>query len=162
MMVCMFPPLIFLSTPSARRATNFHVTLRCCFKFLSTPSARRATSLSCYCKRRPGYFYPRPPRGGRRDPRCELPKVRNFYPRPPRGGRRRNSLSGCSTSRFLSTPSARRATSHSRFIITFSRRFLSTPSARRATLTKEGVIAAVKISIHALREEGDTKAPTSP
>ena len=35
-------------------------------------------------------------------------------------------------------------------------KFLSTPSARRATLFKGRVILhAVKISIHALREEGD-------
>ena len=34
--------------------------------FLSTPSARRATRASGRCCSRPGYFYPRPPRGGRR------------------------------------------------------------------------------------------------
>ena len=55
-----------------------------------------------------------------------------FYPRPPRGGRQSASTS-------WSTPS----------------RFLSTPSARRATDELYDERAAVVISIHALREEGD-------
>ena len=33
--------------------------------------------------------------------------------------------------------------------------FLSTPSARRATTCGVGAVVAVEISIHALREEGD-------
>ena len=41
---CFFPPkIIFLSTPSARRATRYQGTLTKNTKFLSTPSARRAT-----------------------------------------------------------------------------------------------------------------------
>ena len=35
-------------------------------KFLSTPSARRATSAVVFNFRLISYFYPRPPRGGRR------------------------------------------------------------------------------------------------
>ena len=58
------------------------------FEFLSTPSARRAT-------RRNG----RPVRPGT-----------YFYPRPPRGGRRITKAKNTSKKRFLSTPSARRAT----------------------------------------------------
>ena len=81
--------LEFLSTPSARRATFQHryqerVTLISIHalreegdaldyaakikhaQFLSTPSARRATWKSCSSVWRTGYFYPRPPRGGRR------------------------------------------------------------------------------------------------
>ena len=59
----------------------------------------------------PSYFYPRPPRGGRphwrrRDVRPE----HNFYPRPPRGGRRDGTPVTTSNKKFLSTPSARRAT----------------------------------------------------
>ena len=44
-------------------------------KFLSTPSARRATSLRTRSRRPAVYFYPRPPRGGRRCPggRSSLP-----------------------------------------------------------------------------------------
>ena len=57
--------------------------------FLSTPSARRATTNIhsdewLYCN-----FYPRPPRGGR--PADTVPALaahrKHFYPRPPRGGR---------------------------------------------------------------------------
>ena len=60
---------------------------------------------------------------------------------------------------FLSTPSARRATSSS-FTSKFTSEFLSTPSARRATRGDSGFDTSVKISIHALREEGDL--PTVP
>ena len=55
---------------------------------------------------------------------------------------------------FLSTPSARRATK----VLDAAdniKQFLSTPSARRATELKDLIKGAVKISIHALREEGD-------
>ena len=57
------------------------------------------------------YFYPRPPRGGR--PRGVRPasKGSDFYPRPPRGGRLGGAPCPSSTASFLSTPSARRATS---------------------------------------------------
>ena len=57
----------------------------------------------------------------------------NFYPRPPRGGRHR-------------------AADHPPALIIF----LSTPSARRATVAQYVRFPiVVKISIHALREEGD-------
>ena len=55
---------------------------------------------------------------------------------------------------FLSTPSARRATTW-RPLISQGERFLSTPSARRATGGAKDSTDAVQISIHALREEGD-------
>ena len=56
--------------------------------------------------------------------------------------------------RFLSTPSARRATFAGRlFISAFV--FLSTPSARRATREPAAGLREPAISIHALREEGD-------
>ena len=38
-----FKHFLFLSTPSARRATRLHTARHECWKFLSTPSARRAT-----------------------------------------------------------------------------------------------------------------------
>ena len=56
----------------------------------------------------------------------------NFYPRPPRGGRR---PSGSPWTWFI--------------------RFLSTPSARRATDQQAEIDSYLEISIHALREEGD-------
>ena len=55
----------FLSTPSARRATDDGADRVVQTKFLSTPSARRATWTCRPCCRPGGYFYPRPPRGGR-------------------------------------------------------------------------------------------------
>ena len=57
-------------------------------QFLSTPSARRAT----------------------RWPRLPTTASGYFYPRPPRGGRHRKPLRGVLCIQFLSTPSARRAT----------------------------------------------------
>ena len=67
----------------------------------------------------PGYgflvrdnFYPRPPRGGRPALWTQRLAPRYyFYPRPPRGGRHARSFCQIRFSRFLSTPSARRATS---------------------------------------------------
>ena len=58
------------------------------FLFLPTPSARRATAgMSTRCAAT-AYFYPRPPRGGRRSPPPSPARGRRyFYPRPPRGGR---------------------------------------------------------------------------
>ena len=83
-----------------------------------------------------------------------LPFSSDFYPRPPRGGRPIVLASGDLLAIFLSTPSARRATRRlpaSAPIIGF----LSTPSARRATYVPANVVFQEKISIHALREEGD-------
>ena len=57
---------------------------------------------------------------------------------------------------FLSTPSARRATTRF-FKRDSTKAFLSTPSARRATNTLFFRYKRFTISIHALREEGDSK-----
>ena len=59
-------PRSFLSTPSARRATSASLPCRSPARFLSTPSARRATRASSTATSTCSYFYPRPPRGGRR------------------------------------------------------------------------------------------------
>ena len=100
--------------------------------FLSTPSARRATMRSRAFLYALAYFYPRPPRGGRQ---C--------FPMAPMG---------CTL--FLSTPSARRATYVCRHPSVLDG-FLSTPSARRATQPVPSDSRFHRISIHALREEGD-------
>ena len=63
-------------------------------------------------------------------------------------------MSGRTARRFLSTPSARRATPQG-FSTYSSPRFLSTPSARRATWQGGCDYDLQLISIHALREEGD-------
>ena len=56
---------------------------------------------------------------------------------------------------FLSTPSARRATTKIVECALDCRKFLSTPSARRATSQLSMRAPCISISIHALREEGD-------
>ena len=78
-----------------------------------------------------------------------------FYPRPPRGGRPWYNRPNTKHKTFLSTPSARRATQGMTPAQVLDCLFLSTPSARRAT---HGVVFTrreQRISIHALREEGD-------
>ena len=168
--------------------------------FLSTPSARRATSFSTMHRRPTAYFYPRPPRGGRPVPSSETTSVEDFYPRPPRGGRLgdredpeklhqisihalreegdcRRSPSGRCCGYFYPRPprgGRRRGLVFSTFgggdfyprpprggrlppwIQTDrAREFLSTPSARRATKRARHDRRLGIISIHALREEGD-------
>ena len=60
---------------------------------------------------------------------------------------------------FLSTPSARRATIAEERA-EYDRLFLSTPSARRATRPPLLSRYVRRISIHALREEGDSPSET--
>ena len=133
------------------------VTTRPTTIFLSTPSARRAT--------------PAGRAGGKMG--------KNFYPRPPRGGRREFLRSCAGSWRFLSTPSARRATGRSpthqppkkisihalreegdrpgRTAAGPGRDFYPRPP-RGGRLGRRSCNAATKsISIHALREEGDSK-----
>ena len=150
----------FLSTPSARRATP---NVRCAFRAArhfyprpprgGRPCARRF-SVGAIC-----HFYPRPPRGGRQiflhsfdffrdisihalreEGDITIPFSKNlssnFYPRPPRGGRQNGQICTIVHKKFLSTPSARRATDQVQYI--------------------QG---RLDISIHALREEGDFLPP---
>ena len=129
------------------------------FLFLSTPSARRATLPAAAIRSVIDDFYPRPPRGGRRDgfgqiaddtvisihalreegdrlSRMAASSSPYFYPRPPRGGR---------PTTWTTRPR--------------HRKFLSTPSARRATSFAYAGKLLFPISIHALREEGDSLIP---
>ena len=145
----------FLSTPSARRATC-RLRQRQDWETNFYPRPPRGGR-----HRRSGkktiqkHFYPRPPRGGRlavvrrskrrsnisihalheegdSATRRPGPSTGYFYPRPPRGGRQ--------SGRAGNNP---------------DKRFLSTPSARRATAAGRAWGCNVGISIHALREEGD-------
>ena len=102
----------FLSTPSARRATlRRDAHLQRHREFLSTPSARRATPSRHSRTMAAPYFYPRPLRGGRHGyPGAVGPVQGDFYPRPLRGGRRKQARVAGGYFEFLSTPSARRAT----------------------------------------------------
>ena len=164
---------IFLSTPSARRATRAHERHKACIPisihalreegdleghavgavrraFLSTPSARRATSTQCkscldkvisiHALREEGdpvavradhikdYFYPRPPRGGRHrhTPRCFVHKVISIHALREEGDQCSQSKR-LGTKKFLSTPSARRATCHQLQKITHRRYFYPRP-----------------------------------
>ena len=128
-------PPQFLSTPSARRATEVSspkVAIK--LNFYPRPPRGGRQGAVCHIAQRDGIsihalreegdfcscvilshttkdFYPRPPRGGR-------PKMlgsaqaaqEDFYPRPPRGGRQPSATTPRGAFKFLSTPSARRAT----------------------------------------------------
>ena len=86
---------------------------------------------------------------------CSFPAaLMYFYPRPLRGGRPGAAVTVLVRCRFLSTPSARRATGD--FVEVCGKElFLSTPSARRATCFVLWRLMSKPISIHALCEEGD-------
>ena len=127
-------------------------------RFLSTPSARRATAREMTARERFTNFYPRPPRGGRpRRPRCTSSGSRHFYPRPPRGGRHRSELDVFSVVIFLSTPSARRATPEPRIGFAVTSDFYPRPPRGGRHPRHQAVFRRQRISIHALREEGDSK-----
>ena len=150
---------LFLSTPSARRATGRRRGWFRASAFLSTPSARRATSMRCFTLTAV-IFLSTP--SARRATRAGLPESagrKDFYPRPPRGGRlvrfnkrlRKKQIS----IHALREEGDRRWRRH----LQGPTRFLSTPSARRATRGSRHVRCKEQISIHALREEGDAVRP---
>ena len=123
--------------------------------FLSTPSARRATRAGQKAKRDHQNFYPRPPRGGRparRRRRCQILCISIHALREE--GDTQAIVAARKIERFLSTPSARRATIWPIMLVAVAS-FLSTPSARRATCEAFFLRRQLCISIHALREEGD-------
>ncbi len=104
--------LQFLSTPSARRATAPDLWNICATWYFYPRPPRGGRPISSNSRAQKPDFYPRPPRGGRLCQGIQQGNTRvNFYPRPPRGGRLRVRLSRHPGKQFLSTPSARRATS---------------------------------------------------
>ena len=123
----------FLSTPSARRATSVPGITGNVDLFLSTPSARRATCGIKKYKRNDFYFYPRPPRGGRL---MTLPNSMEMV-------------------EFLSTPSARRATLGLALQKSVLIDFYPRPPRGGRPFPPPSGMSAKRISIHALREEGD-------
>ena len=154
-------------------------------KFLSTPSARRATRRSEQSRHVSAYFYPRPPRGGRRLVLLISAGRIYFYPRPPRGGRprlrvldpfvleisihalREEGDDDPADDRIpivvISIHALREEGDLMMLCSSVSAiLFLSTPSARRATRAEKAAEAAREISIHALREEGDRRASAWP
>ena len=79
----------------------------------------------------------------------------DFYPRPPRGGRLCNAWSH-GVAIGISIHALREEGDHTTAIcLRRVSKFLSTPSARRATPSGRKRAGSVIISIHALREEGD-------
>ena len=124
--------------------------------FLSTPSARRATARSghqvaqdeisihalceegdrcCrWCCGSQGYFYPRPLRGGR--PVYTATPTggkRNFYPRPLRGGRQALVVAGAVAVSISIHALCEEGDRAAVGLVEVVVQFLSTPSARRAT-----------------------------
>ena len=127
----------FLSTPSARRATDRRVASYSGMIISIHALREEGDLLRCADLDALTHFYPRPPRGGRRAPLWVMlpqkeflstPSARwatwtfsrsanrrpYFYPRPPRGGRPGSRQSLEPDREFLSTPSARRATASKR------------------------------------------------
>ena len=124
-------------------------------EFLSTPSARRATTaVRCPLPRFSISIHALREEGDAPLPWSNSSWI-NFYPRPPRGGRPGHGAAIPLFGGFLSTPSARRATRALPLSGDAVPVFLSTPSARRATRAVQALRAEHRISIHALREEGD-------
>ena len=125
--------------------------------FLSTPSARRATGCSFSSSMPEMDFYPRPLRGGRHSSLwITQPFICYFYPRPLRGGRHELRLiSGCRFL-FLSTPSARRATPNTSTYDSSCNDFYPRPLRGGRLVVHRRLVYLLWISIHALCEEGDS------
>ena len=85
----------------------------------------------------------------------------HFYPRPPRGGRRKNLALRLRRRVFLSTPSARRATRRKRRCSRTSWHFYPRPPRGGRPIPPHGTNCKRRISIHALREEGDNMTSTT-
>ena len=171
--------LIFLSTPSARRATrgraggappeaiSIHAlreegnraltgTSAVVSKFLSTPSARRATRLGEALRARNGFLSTPSARRATRWHKQTPDAPNDFYPRPPRGGRR-GRMQRRVRRAGISIHALREEGDRGTGQLQANERggFLSTPSARRATADNRKLAKGKIISIHALREEGD-------
>ena len=198
-------PQEFLSTPSARRATPHLRPKILPFRISIHALREEGDGQRCPQAAAPGYFYPRPPRGGRRGAPHGSKYILNISihaPRPPRGGRRRGgdfdrlgvvisihalreegdahaAPAEHAENQFLSTPSARRATSRGPASKGGRQHFHPRPprGGRRGRLPPAGLRCnfyphpprggrrhgqclsnpAGAISIHALREEGDDR-----
>ena len=88
-------------------------------------------------------------------PQMLVPFMLYFYPRPPRGGRLSFRRS-CIRRKVISIHALREEGDFTKMgRCPQNGKFLSTPSARRATSERFAKLTAQKISIHALREEGD-------
>ena len=127
--------------------------------FLSTPSARRATSRRTSSRSAFGYFYPRPPRGGRQRKQQKQRRLKSISIHALREeGDARHPTNKRSATKFLSTPSARRATKAEGLGYTHGADFYPRPPRGGRRIAFRDLLIITKISIHALREEGDGAA----
>ena len=147
---------LFLSTPSARRATGRCRTARQHTEisihalreegdFRGAAGHQAGQHISIHALREEGdttaislcittkYFYPRPPRGGRPPPQPACAICSYFYPRPPRGGRHKLDRLKDNLDK-ISIHALREEGDSIRCLL----------------------LSVVSISIHALREEGDS------
>ena len=172
---------IFLSTPSARRATPSWNAESCLSRiisihalreeddgqrvagscgaaqFLSTPSARRATAAMLEITLFSLISIHALREEGDSTSIAATTRLGDFYPRPPRGGRPQRTAGRKQRGDFYPRPPR-----GGRPVVVLQHvgfhQFLSTPSARRATLKTTITTNVGGISIHALREEGDRRA----
>ena len=124
---------IFLSTPSARRATKLDDRISALERISIHALREEGDGITGTTSQTLGYF----------------------YPRPPRGGRLLDSQAAWSSAGFLSTPSARRATCHSGMQPHPCNDFYPRPPRGGRHVSVEFDVKCTNISIHALREEGD-------
>ena len=148
----------FLSTPSARRATHFKsISGYTQQQFLSTPSARRATVAVAGAAALAIDFYPRPPRGGRPGIvglHCVAKNI-SIHALREEGDFSVHLPVRCHP---ISIHALREEGDVAGVVsLWVVHRFLSTPSARRATCCPRCCLHPFGISIHALREKGDGK-----
>ena len=129
-----------------------HPTLRTIF--LSTPSARRATLRQSISSSFPPISIHALRKEGDLHLILSVDLERNFYPRPPQGGRPFVILLREHCKGFLSTPSARRATISNNSRAQTAE--ISIHALRKEGDFRPGGLAVTGcISIHALRKEGD-------
>ena len=173
-----FEDVLFLSTPSARRATTVPTLSQEWMKISIHALREEGDKAKTTIRMGKKYFYPRPPRGGRQRRNTQCPKSKlflstpsarrateeaaaerafqkHFYPRPPRGGRRKNRSNSARHNKFLSTPSARRATEKANAYYRLGQHFYPRPPRGGRPIVPDECGIIVYISIHALREEGD-------
>ena len=124
--------------------------------FLSTPSARRATHPVGGVRAGESDFYPRPPRGGRRAlTEANTSAVTISIHALREEGDAMSSFGLPLIALFLSTPSARRATLEVRAVRRVGADFYPRPPRGGRQVCRAEAPAGQIISIHALREEGD-------
>ena len=169
---------IFLSTPSARRATlaelnallDMDISIHALREEgdLSTRILASSVMISIHALREEGdcrgnspatrtrNFYPRPPRGGRPKSWSRQSPQSNFYPRPPRGGRPRLLARLPVLLRTISIHALREEGDNSGTMLrTMLCDFYPRPPRGGRLRERDTKLCRFVISIHALREEGD-------